>query len=251
MAHKGRLKIGADADITVFDPEQVRERELQVAMRALARGDDPQQILAQLQELGVVPIATDQARGDKLQGKIFVFTGALERFSRKDGEALVEAQGARPSGSVTKKTDYVVAGPGAGSKLGDGGFQECRGLEIAMDVTEYLEGGRNDGVIRHVGRAKYTDITLSRGMFYNKGGQANRELWTWLQSIASGRRPVPRYDGTIEVYSPAAGSEDALAVWSFRRGLPMKIEGPQLSGKTGDIAIETLTIAHEGLVLEG
>lgn len=76
-----------------------------------------QQILGQLQQLGVVPLATEQPQGDKLNGTVFVFTGALERFTRKEGEALVEAQGGRASGSVSKKTDYVVAGPGAGSKL--------------------------------------------------------------------------------------------------------------------------------------
>jgi DNA ligase (NAD+) len=94
-----------------------------------------QQILAQLQQLGVIPTATDQPKGDKLAGKVFVFTGALEKFSRKEGEALVEAEGARASGSVSKKTDYVVAGPGAGSKLAKA---EQLGISV-LNEEEFLQ----------------------------------------------------------------------------------------------------------------
>ncbi len=77
-----------------------------------------QELLKELADLGIAPKSTrQQPSGDLLKGKTLVFTGALERFSRKEGEALVEEQGGRASGSVSKKTDYVVAGPGAGSKL--------------------------------------------------------------------------------------------------------------------------------------
>ncbi len=52
-----------------------------------------------------------------LAGKSVVVTGSIEGFSREEAEAAVREAGGKPAGSVSKKTDYVVAGPGAGSKL--------------------------------------------------------------------------------------------------------------------------------------
>jgi hypothetical protein len=69
------------------------------------------------------------------------------------------------SPTVEEGTGKPSDDPG-GTLLGDGGFQECTGLEIEMDVQEYQEGGRNDGVIRRAGRAKYSPLTLKRGMFF-------------------------------------------------------------------------------------
>lgn len=144
----------------------------------------------------------------------------------------------------------AAAAPGAaaaGSPLGDGAFQECSGLEVEMEVQEYREGGRNDGVIQRVGRGKYSPLVLKRGMFHGReGGQVNRDLWGWLQGVLEGRLPVVRYDGIVQVMSEG---EAVVATWAFDRGLPSKIRGPALNAKTGDVAIEELTIAHEGLRL--
>ena len=69
-------------------------------------------------------------------------------------------------------------------------------------------------------------------MFFGDAGEVNRDLWEWFQGVVSGRRPVTRYDGIIEVMS---AGETVVATWFFDRGLPKKIAGPQLNAKTGDV----------------
>jgi phage tail-like protein len=150
-----------------------------------------------------------------------------------------------PFGVEGNEDDATSALGLSGSPLADGAFQECSGLDIELDVQELVEGGRNDGVIRRVGRAKFQPIILKRGMFYADDA-VNSDLWDWLQDIAAGVRPVRRYDGVIEVMSVGM---DVVARWIFERGLPVKLTGPQLNARTGDIAIEELHIAHEGLKL--
>lgn len=132
--------------------------------------------------------------------------------------------------------------------LGDGYFSECTGLQLEADIKEYLEGGRNDGVVRRVGRVKLVPIVLKRGMFVRPGSpRVDSALWDWLTGMVSGRLPVPRYNGDVEVQD--ASGRNVWALWTFDNALPLKVVGPSLNAKTGEIAVEELHIAHEGLRL--
>ncbi len=70
-----------------------------------------------LAEAGLVTVSTAAPASDRYAGKTFVLTGTLPTMSRDEASALIKAQGGKVSGSVSKKTDYVVAGEAAGSKL--------------------------------------------------------------------------------------------------------------------------------------
>jgi DNA ligase (NAD+) len=74
-------------------------------------------LVERLGEAGLVFKGAKKERGTKLAGKTFVLTGTLAKYTREEAKKMIEEAGGRVSGSVSKKTDYVVAGADAGSKL--------------------------------------------------------------------------------------------------------------------------------------
>ncbi len=111
------------AELAATDMEQLKQIHEIGPKVAEALADyfaDPatQQLLAKLDELGVSPAAEATVQRDgALSGLTFVITGTLAGMGRSEAEALVEQLGGRAAGSVSKKTDYLVAGENAGSKL--------------------------------------------------------------------------------------------------------------------------------------
>jgi DNA ligase (NAD+) len=75
------------------------------------------ELVKRLRESGLTFSGKKRERSTKLTGKTFVLTGTLTKYSRDQAKKLIEDAGGRVSGSVSKKTDYVVAGSDAGSKL--------------------------------------------------------------------------------------------------------------------------------------
>jgi DNA ligase (NAD+) len=89
---------------------------------------------ALLAEITVEPMEA-VAAGHPLAGKTVVFTGSLERMTREEAKAMAERLGAKVSGSISGKTDLVVAGPGAGSKL-----TKARELNVeTIDEDEWVK----------------------------------------------------------------------------------------------------------------
>ncbi len=91
-------------------------------------------------QLDVQDVAAPDTSASPVAGKTVVFTGTLEQMTRSEAKARAESLGAKVAGSVSKKTDYVVAGPGAGSKAKKA---EELGVELMSETAwlELIEGG--------------------------------------------------------------------------------------------------------------
>jgi DNA ligase (NAD+) len=87
-----------------------------------------------LEEVEVLPVEVPKASHSPVAGKTVVFTGTLEKMTRPEAKARAESLGAKVASSVSKKTDLVVAGPGAGSKLAEA---EKHGVKV-IDEDAWL-----------------------------------------------------------------------------------------------------------------
>jgi phage tail-like protein len=116
-------------------------------------------------------------------------------------------------------------------------FSEVTGLESETAVIEYRAGGEN--VVRKLpGLTKFGNITLKRGI------TQDAELWNWRKSIVDG--DIDRRNGSIVLLDD---QRSPVVRWNFHNGWICKWEGPALSAKSNEVAIETMEIAHEGLEL--
>jgi DNA ligase (NAD+) len=99
--------------------------------------DEPhnRELVKRLESYGLTLKGTKKVRGTSLAGKTFVLTGTLPNYSRDQAKKMIEDAGGKVTGSVSKKTDYVVAGADAGSKL-----DKARELGVkVIDEAEMVE----------------------------------------------------------------------------------------------------------------
>jgi phage tail-like protein len=128
-------------------------------------------------------------------------------------------------------TGFIVNVEGLSTSVGV--FHECTGLELHFEVYEYREGGNNDIVHRLPGQLSYPNLVLSWGMTNNTA------LFEWFEAT---KRTASRMAVTVTL-----GIKPHTRSWTFADAFPVRWTGPQLSVSRGEIATETLEIAHGGL----
>ena len=110
--------LDALAAATSEELEKLRDigPEVAASIAGFFREPANRNVIDKLKKAGIVPQAVIRPQRAPLAGKSFVFTGTLSRMSRNEAKTLVESLGGSVTGSITKTTDYVVAGQAAGSK---------------------------------------------------------------------------------------------------------------------------------------
>jgi phage tail-like protein len=121
-----------------------------------------------------------------------------------------------------------------------GAFSEVSGLLMEVSVTD-VRGEEDAGkrVRKIPGIHKTTDVTLKRGLF------DQQQLTDWMEEVRSGR--AAKRTVWIRLQDEA---RNTVAVWKLKHALPIKVDGPTLSGKGNDVAIEELVFRADGVVVE-
>jgi phage tail-like protein len=119
-----------------------------------------------------------------------------------------------------------------------GGFSECSGLDSAVEVEEYKEGGVNDRIHKFAGRVSHSNVTLRHGVGLGE------DLWNWHYAYVQGKGK--RRDALIMLQNEL---RIPIKVWKLSRAIPVKWGGPNLNARQAEVAIESLEIAYESLEL--
>lgn len=120
-----------------------------------------------------------------------------------------------------------------------GAFRECTGLGSETQVVEYRatdDKGRPI-LIREPGTMKYQDIVLKRGI------TDSMDMWDWRKQVEQGNIDTARRSGTITMYNQKG---EAVARWNITRAWASKLVGPTTNAANNEVAVEELTITHEG-----
>jgi phage tail-like protein len=121
------------------------------------------------------------------------------------------------------------------------GFSEVSGLTQEIQAIEYRDGAFKEySSIKMPGLKKYSNITLKRGII-----KSDNNFFQWLNTTKL--NTVERRDLTISLLNE---EHNPVMVWKVHNAFPVKVEGPQLKASGNEVAIESIELAHEGLVLQ-
>ncbi|MES2034802.1 MAG: phage tail protein [Pseudomonadota bacterium] len=125
-----------------------------------------------------------------------------------------------------------------------GGFSEVTGLEATMEPKVIKEGGRNYGAVQRAGPVAFSTVVLKRGVI------TSRHLWAWWSLFAGadkaangGWAKTSRANLTISLLD---GRNQVLG-WELTNAMPIKFRVADLNAKGGEVAVEEIHLAHEGL----
>jgi phage tail-like protein len=118
-------------------------------------------------------------------------------------------------------------------------FTECAGLEFEAATFDYKEGGEQSRIHRLPGPITYGNLTLKRGIATD-----GEKLWQWVRRMAAGQ--IETCTVTVSLLDERA---QTVREWTFIDAYPVKWNATAFSAEQNAIAIETLTIAHQGLLL--
>ena len=136
--------------------------------------------------------------------------------------------------------DDQIAGSRAGSEM-RADFSEVTGLEATMEPKEIKEGGRNYGSLQRAGPISFSTVVFKRGVI------RATDAWKWFAMSIGGDEGY-RKTATISVYGPDGKTE--VWKWELQRCLPVKFKTADLNANSGEVAIEELHVAHEGLAFK-
>ncbi len=125
------------------------------------------------------------------------------------------------------------------------GFTEVSGLDFETEVIEYREGtNKTYNKTKQPGLTKYADITLKRGTF--EGDFDFFKQWKETYYFQEGNRTGSRFrrDITIKLLNE---NHEPIITWQVLNAWPSKVQSTDLKADANEVAIETMTIVHEGL----
>ncbi len=125
-----------------------------------------------------------------------------------------------------------------------GYFTEVSGVGSEHEIVEHSVVNESgvEMVMKIPGRLKWQDVTLKRGI------TTNMEIWEWREECVKGKVEDARTNATIAMLGRDGATEQAI--WHFKNAWPSKVSGPTLKADANEIAIEEVSIVHEGMYRE-